>query len=125
MPFSSCKTIIYCRHIHTTIVKYTPPTHIHLFSLLFVFLFFFNDTATTDISPLPLHDPLPIYLPPSFSLHQNYPTPFNPTTTISFDLPGSGVVTLRVFNVLGQQIATLIDHANLDEGEQDVEFDAH
>jgi hypothetical protein len=64
-------------------------------------------------------------LPPSFSLHQNYPNPFNPTTTISFDLPGSGVVTLRVFNVLGQQIATLIDHANLDEGEQDVEFDAH
>ncbi|HEY6190697.1 MAG TPA: SdrD B-like domain-containing protein [Bacteroidota bacterium] len=76
----------------------------------------------TAMNPPGFHQ---VDLPPAFSLHQNYPNPFNPTTTISFDLPGSGVVTLRVFNVLGQQIATLIDHANLDEGEQDVEFDAH
>ena len=63
-------------------------------------------------------------MPPAFSLHQNYPNPFNPTTTISFDLPGSGLVSLKIYNVLGQQIATLLDREPFDEGEQSLEFDA-
>jgi hypothetical protein len=61
---------------------------------------------------------------PQFELFQNYPNPFNPTTYISFNLRVMSTVTLKVYNVLGQEIATLIDREFLDEGEQEVEFDA-
>jgi hypothetical protein len=63
-------------------------------------------------------------MPESFSLAQNFPNPFNPSTTISFALPQASVVTLRVYNMLGQEVATLLDRAELSEGEQSVVFDA-
>ena len=52
------------------------------------------------------------YLPPSpeyYYLGQNYPNPFNPTTQINYELPVSGFVTLRVFDVLGKEISTLVN----------------
>ena len=49
------------------------------------------------------------HLPLQYSLMQNYPNPFNPTTTINFSLGKSMVVTLRIYNVLGQSIATLMN----------------
>jgi hypothetical protein len=58
-----------------------------------------------------------------YTLQQNYPNPFNPTTDISYSIPEAGLVTLRVFNILGQEVATLVNH-NMQPGKYIVDFDA-
>jgi hypothetical protein len=47
--------------------------------------------------------------PKTFTLHANYPNPFNPSTTIEFSLPRSGYARLQVFNILGEVVATLVN----------------
>ncbi len=49
------------------------------------------------------------YIPEVFSLSQNYPNPFNPVTTMGFGLPEDGHVSIRIYNIRGQQIRTLLD----------------
>ena len=48
-------------------------------------------------------------LPTSYALHQNYPNPFNPETTIAFEAPQAGAVKIRVFDLLGKEVATIFD----------------
>jgi hypothetical protein len=66
---------------------------------------------------------LPTSLPHSYSLAQNYPNPFNPTTDIQFSLPIQSQVRLTVYDILGQEVATLVN-GSLTAGEHTVAFNA-
>jgi hypothetical protein len=62
-------------------------------------------------------------VPEQFSLKQNYPNPFNPQTTIGFLLLANRNVTLKVYNLLGQEVATLISNETRQTGKHEVQFD--
>ena len=61
--------------------------------------------------------------PAEFSLKQNYPNPFNPSTKISYALPSKGFVTLKVYDVIGNEVASLVNQEQ-EEGEHNISFDA-
>lgn len=61
-------------------------------------------------------------IPDSYSLYQNYPNPFNPVTNLEFRIPESGFVSLKVFDILGNEVVTLINE-NLLPGSYKTEFD--
>jgi hypothetical protein len=61
--------------------------------------------------------------PNSFALNQNYPNPFNPSTTITFNLSEGSNVSLKVYDVLGQEVAALLNQ-NMSIGLHQVQFDA-
>lgn len=60
-------------------------------------------------------------IPTKFELYQNYPNPFNPVTTIKFAVPQSGKYTLKVYDILGQEVATLFD-GEMNPGIQKITF---
>ena len=62
--------------------------------------------------------------PVTTQLKQNYPNPFNPTTTIPFAIEQSGQVTLKVYNMIGQEVATLLENQSFSAGQHQVGFDA-
>jgi hypothetical protein len=63
-------------------------------------------------------------LPTRFGLEQNFPNPFNPSTTIRFELPKASMVTLKVYNTLGEVVSTMLENAAYDGGTYDLSFDA-
>jgi bacillolysin len=62
--------------------------------------------------------------PAQFQLEQNYPNPFNPTTVIRFGIPAQSQVSLRVYNMLGAEVATLVADDLREAGSYEVQFDA-
>lgn len=62
-------------------------------------------------------------IPEKFALHHPYPNPFNPTTTIEFSLPNSGLVSLNVYDILGRKVETILNQ-HMDAGTHKLQWDA-
>jgi hypothetical protein len=62
-------------------------------------------------------------VPKEYSLQQSYPNPFNPSTTIGFELPHTSRVSLKVYNLLGQEVTTLVDD-EMQAGTYEAQFNA-
>ncbi len=75
------------------------------------------NTHTTGVQKI---DAVPL----TYGLDQNYPNPFNPSTTINYSIPVNDRVTLRIYNVLGQVVATLVNGDQQNAGKYQVTFDA-
>ncbi len=107
------------RRIPITDIPLTP-IHDPFFPVLHV-----DSTAMPgSIVPLGVADDRQALRPGTFQLYQNYPNPFNPSTNIQFDLIRDAAVSLKIFNVLGQQVATVYDNKVLSAGAKTVAFDA-
>ena len=81
-------------------------------------LFLLKNDLLTSVS-----DDLGFEKPSNFSLSQNYPNPFNPATSIRFSIPQDGLVTMKVYNTLGQEVTTLVNEY-INAGNHVVNFNA-
>jgi hypothetical protein len=79
----------------------------------------FHRVVIDYITDIPLDD---TQTPVRYSLNQNYPNPFNPSTTIEFTLPKSEFVELKVFNILGKEVSTVVSN-KLNQGNHTYQFD--
>ena len=73
-------------------------------------------------SPVGINDPVN-QIPSAYSLMQNYPNPFNPTTNITFALPTAGNVELKIYDITGKEVASLVN-TFVNAGMHSVSFDA-
>jgi len=80
-----------------------------------------DNPAVIDINSSLSSDDEGQMIPNAFALHQNYPNPFNPSTQISFDVPSSDFIILKIYNLLGQDIQTLMNKT-LNPGTYTVEW---
>lgn len=63
-------------------------------------------------------------VPTEFMLYDNYPNPFNPATTIRFDIPRATAVTLTIYDIRGQQVASFLNGKHMEPGSYEMQFDA-
>jgi hypothetical protein len=96
-------------------------------SLLTIFVDSGNDGTIDDTLKLQneltgVHDHGSL-IPGEYILYQNYPNPFNPSTTIKYSIPELSRVTLKVFNVLGEEVTTLVNEEKI-AGNYSIEFNA-
>lgn len=77
----------------------------------------FNNWLLTSIEPVSNN------IPATVNLHQNYPNPFNPATKIRFDIQHMGFTTLKIHDILGREVATLVDQ-NLNPGSYEINWNA-
>ena len=82
-----------------------------------------TNSLIPDSEILSISNDIENFVPNDLYLAQNYPNPFNPTTQINFTLPSSGKVNLSVFNMLGQEVETLVNE-QLGAGSHSLTFDA-
>ncbi|MBS4028275.1 MAG: T9SS type A sorting domain-containing protein, partial [Ignavibacteriales bacterium] len=78
---------------------------------------------TTNGGAVFVRDDFTNTIPSSFELNQNYPNPFNPVTNLSFVIRHSSFVSLKVYDILGKEVAMLIHSKLMDAGKYDIKFD--
>lgn len=75
-------------------------------------------------TPVDVRDESTNTLPDNYRLYQNYPNPFNPSTTIRYEIPEQSFVTIKIYDILGNEIATLVNEEKT-AGSYEVEFNSH
>ena len=85
---------------------------------------YFDDLRTAVFAPTDVEEETDMALPTEFTLQQNFPNPFNPATQIKFSVPQTSNVKLIVTDLLGREVATLVND-NLASGNYSVNFDAN
>ena len=124
--FSTDNNIVYkFENDQWNVVNFTLPENVRLTSAQSVGDIIYAGTYDNGIWK---YDPTPtnvdeVILPEKFSLSQNYPNPFNPNTTISFNIAENSYVKLIVYDILGNEVATLVNE-NRNAGENIVNFNA-
>lgn len=121
-----------------TVINNTPGTHTYTFtyykdpvwqdSSTYTIAFIQNDADKTILNAgrmgmLVGIEPYSNEVPSKFELQQNYPNPFNPTTNIKFGLPKDGFVSLKIYNLIGKEVKTLVE-GNHRAGSYNMTFDA-
>jgi N-acetylmuramoyl-L-alanine amidase len=84
---------------------------------------YFDDLRIVNNTTVGVKQEASSNIPSDYILEQNYPNPFNPTTKISFGIPKSGLVKLEIYNLLGQNISTLINE-DMNAGYHSINFNA-
>ncbi len=79
--------------------------------------------AYTESSPTSVENEIANNIPTEYALYQNYPNPFNPSTKIGFQIPNFGAVSLKVYDLLGREVAVLVNEEK-QSGFYEVQFDA-
>ena len=82
-----------------------------------------TQTYTLHVHPTVGIDSETYQVPQEYALHQNYPNPFNPRTTLKYSVPQASNVIIKVFDILGNKIETLVNEEK-PAGSYEVEFDA-
>ncbi|MBI5216970.1 MAG: proprotein convertase P-domain-containing protein [Ignavibacteriae bacterium] len=85
--------------------------------------FLVRDPSIESATIVSLEQPI-AQTPEKYELYQNYPNPFNPSTMISFDLPEASKVTLKIFNLLGQEVMSVFENVEFEDGAQEIELNA-